>query len=186
MTVKVASYVSRCKRSRNPKRTPIVRSVPPIVSEVVWEQAQATLQHNLRFGLRHCRRLYLLRGLVKCGRCRLTYIGMTVRGRSGRQESYYRCNGKHDTRGVYGAMGQRCPSKDVHSGWLEQAVWEEIEEMLAAYVAQRTGKPAGQIDRERRFDRLGLDSADAVALVGELEDFVDRPRQSYIGGVVHR
>jgi len=53
--------------------------------------------------------------------------------------------------------------------------YEEIEEMLAGYVAQRTGKPAGEIDRERRFDRLGLDSADAVRLVGELEDFVGRP-----------
>jgi hypothetical protein len=42
----------------------IVRSVPPIVSEAVWEQAQATLQHNLRFGRRHCRRLYPLRGVV--------------------------------------------------------------------------------------------------------------------------
>ena len=47
--------------------------------------------------------------------------------------------------------------------------------MLTAYVAQRTGKPVGEINHERRFDRLGLDSADAVALVGELEDFVDRP-----------
>jgi site-specific DNA recombinase len=118
------------KRSRNPKRAPVVRSVPPIVSESVWEQAQATLQHNLRFGPRHCRHPYLLRGLVKCGLCGLTYIGMTVRGRSGRQESYYRCNGKHDTYGVYGAAGQRCPSKDVQAGWLEQAVWEEIEGML--------------------------------------------------------
>src|SRR5271154_6770245 len=52
--------------------------------------------------------------------------------------------------------------------------------MLAGYVAQRTGKPAGEIDRERRFDRLGLDSADAVALVGELEDFVDRPLSAYL------
>jgi hypothetical protein len=64
MTVKVASCVSRCKRSRNPKRTPIVRSAPPIVSEAAWEQAQATLQHNLRFGRRHCRHPYLLRGVV--------------------------------------------------------------------------------------------------------------------------
>jgi hypothetical protein len=60
----------------------------------------------------------------------LTYIGMTVRSRGGRQDSYYRCNGKHDTRGVYGAMGKRCPSKDVQGAWLEQAVWEEIEGML--------------------------------------------------------
>jgi acyl carrier protein len=58
--------------------------------------------------------------------------------------------------------------------------YEEIQEMLAAYVAQRTGKPAGEIDRERRFDRLGLDSADAVALVGELEDFVDRPISAFL------
>jgi len=118
------------KRGRNQKRAPIVRSVPAIVSEAVWQQAQATLQHNYRFGPRHCRHAYLLRGLVRCGLCGLTYIGMTVHSRSGRQESYYRCNGKHDTYGVYGAMGQRCPSKDVQAGWLEEAVWEEIEGML--------------------------------------------------------
>jgi len=118
------------KRGRNQKRAPIVRSVPAIVSEAVWQQAQATLQHNYHFGPRHCRHAYLLRGLVKCGLCGLTYIGMTVKSRSGRQESYYRCNGKHDTYGVYGAMGQRCPSKDVQAGWLEEAVWEEVEGML--------------------------------------------------------
>jgi site-specific DNA recombinase len=120
------------KRSRNQKRAPIVRAVPAIVSEAVWQQAQATLQHNFRFGPRDCRHAYLLRGLVKCGLCGLTYIGMTVRGRSGRPEPYYRCNGKHDTYGVYGARGQRCPSKDVQAGWLEQAVWEEIEGNVAA------------------------------------------------------
>jgi acyl carrier protein len=67
-----------------------------------------------------------------------------------------------------------------HSQEDEIKSYEEIEEMLAAYVAQRTGKPTGEIDRERRFDRLGLDSADAVALVGELEDFVDRPLSAYL------
>lgn len=118
------------KRSRSPKRVPVSRSVPAIVSEAVWQQAQETLQHNMRFSPRHCRHPYLLRGLVKCGLCGLTYIGMTVTSRSGRPESYYRCNGKHDTRGVYGEMGKRCPSKDVLAGWLEGAVWEEVEGML--------------------------------------------------------
>jgi len=118
------------KRSRNRQRAPSVRSVPAIVNGAVWQQVQATLQHNFRFGPRYCRHPYLLRGLIKCGLCGLTYIGMTVRGRSGRQQSYYRCNGKHDTYGVYGALGQRCPSKDMQAGWLEQAVWEEIEGML--------------------------------------------------------
>ena len=108
----------------------MVRTVPAIVTESLWQQAQETLQHNYRFGARNCRHAYLLRGLVHCGLCGLTSIGVTVRSRSGREDSYYRCNGKHDTRGVYGATGQRCPSKDVQAGWLEQAVWEEIAGML--------------------------------------------------------
>jgi acyl carrier protein len=58
--------------------------------------------------------------------------------------------------------------------------YEEIEAMLAGYVAQRTGTPADEIDRTRRFDRLGLDSADAVALVGELEDFVGRDLSAFL------
>lgn len=53
--------------------------------------------------------------------------------------------------------------------------YEDIEAMLAERVADRTGTPAGEIDRTRRFENLGLDSADAVRLVGELEDFVGRP-----------
>ncbi|MGA9491294.1 MAG: acyl carrier protein [Mycobacterium sp.] len=53
--------------------------------------------------------------------------------------------------------------------------YDEIEAMLAEQVADRTGTSANEIDRTRRFDKLGLDSADAVRLVGELEDFVGRP-----------
>jgi acyl carrier protein len=53
--------------------------------------------------------------------------------------------------------------------------YEEIEAMLAEQVADRTGTSADQVDRTRRFEKLGLDSADAVRLVGELEDFVGRP-----------
>jgi len=53
--------------------------------------------------------------------------------------------------------------------------YEQIEAMLAAHIAHRTKTSANEIDRTRRFDHLGLDSADAVTLVGELEDFVGRP-----------
>ena len=78
------------------------------------------------------------------------------------------------------ASGSACGLIRPDSQEDEIKSYEDIEEMLAGYVAQRTGKPAGEIDRERRFDRLGLDSADAVALVGELEDFVDRPLSAYL------
>jgi acyl carrier protein len=53
--------------------------------------------------------------------------------------------------------------------------YDEIEAMLAEQVADRTGTPADEVNRTQRFNKLGLDSADAVRLVGELEDFVGRP-----------
>jgi site-specific DNA recombinase len=163
------------KRSRNPQQAPIVRTVPAIVSEAVWQQAQATLQHNLRFGPRHCRHPYLLRGLIQCGLCGLTYIGMTVHGRSGRQESYYRCNGKHDTYGVYGAIGIRCPSKDVQAGWLEQAVWEQVEGMLRKPepVLARLKKRLVQEQKDLAGQRLQLIRLrQALAEKGEERDRV--------------
>lgn len=61
-----------------------------------------------------------------------------------------------------------CPEDEIKS-------YEEIVAMLAAHVAHRTGTSANDIDHTRRFDHLGLDSADAVMLMGELEDFVGRP-----------
>jgi acyl carrier protein len=53
--------------------------------------------------------------------------------------------------------------------------YDEIEAMLAEQIAHRTGGSAADVDRNRKFQHLGLDSADAVRLVGELEDFVGRP-----------
>jgi acyl carrier protein len=58
--------------------------------------------------------------------------------------------------------------------------YDEIEAVLSAYVAHRTKTPAAEVDRTRRFDHLGLDSADAVALMGELEDFVGRPLSAFL------
>jgi acyl carrier protein len=53
--------------------------------------------------------------------------------------------------------------------------YDEIEAMLAQQVARKTGTAPAEVDRARRFDHLGLDSADAVRMVGEMEDFVGRP-----------
>jgi site-specific DNA recombinase len=118
------------KRSKNPHRELIVRSVVPIVSEDIWQKAQKTLTANVLFSKRNSSHQYLLRGLMKCGLCGLTYIGFANRRPGGKEEFYYRCNGKHGTRGLYGANGQRCPSKDVNGSFLERAVWSDVEGFL--------------------------------------------------------
>jgi site-specific DNA recombinase len=118
------------KRTRNPNRQLIARAVPALVNNDVWEKAQKTLKSNVLFSKRHSCHQYLLRGLMKCGLCGLTYIGVANRRPNGRQEFYYRCNGKHGTRGIYGAAGHRCPSKDINGTFVEQAVWADVENFL--------------------------------------------------------
>src|ERR1039457_6858668 len=108
------------KRSKNPNRELIHRAVPPIVTEDIWQKARKTLTANVLFSKRNSSHQYLLRGVMKCGLCGLTHIGFANR----------RPSGKHGTRGLYGANGQRCRSKDVNGSFLEQAVWGDVEGFL--------------------------------------------------------
>jgi hypothetical protein len=58
------------------------------------------------------------------------YIGMTMQRANGKTECYYRCNGKHGTRGIYGEKGLRCPSKAINGDYLEKTIWADIESFL--------------------------------------------------------
>ena len=150
------------KRSKTERPT-IVREVPAIVDEATWQKAQQTMKANFLFGIRSVKHLYLLRGMAKCGLCGLTFIGTHTVRPNGKVESYYRCNGKHGARGLYGKDGQRCPAKDVNGMFFEDTIWNDIEqflrnpggvaEILRQKIAARTS------DRVPEFDRRSLEIA---------------------------
>ncbi|WP_042411250.1 acyl carrier protein [Streptacidiphilus carbonis] len=48
----------------------------------------------------------------------------------------------------------------------------EIDSWLAEYIGELLTLPSAEIDREATFDSLGLDSATAIAITGELEDWL--------------
>lgn len=110
-------------------RKVIERPVSAIVTEDVWKKAQANLSAHFLFGKRSARNQYLLRGLIKCGLCGLTYIGIAANRPNGKREFYYRCNGTHSP-AVYSAHGGRCKSKSVRGDLLEQQVWSDVEAFL--------------------------------------------------------
>jgi site-specific DNA recombinase len=109
-------------------RAIISRAVPAIITETTWDKAQQTLHANFLFGKRSAKNQYLLRGLIKCGLCGLTYIGVATNRPNGKREFYYRCNGAHSP-AVYMARG-RCHSKSVRGDQLEQQVWSDVETFL--------------------------------------------------------
>ena len=128
-----------------------------------WDKAQANLKAHFLFGIRNARNQYLLRGLMKCAICNLTYIGVANTRPSGKRECYYRCNGSQGARGLYGANGERCPSKAVRGEELEQMIWGDVEEFLrkpsvvVEHLEARMRKDANDVTKDReRLRRLRL------------------------------
>ena len=114
---------------RSVSERPIIsRPVPAIVTEDVCNKAQATLRANFLFSARSAKNQYLLRGLIKCGLCGLTYVGVAANRPNGKREFYYRCNGAH-TPSVYSKTG-RCQAKAVRGDQLEEQVWSDVESFL--------------------------------------------------------
>src|SRR3954447_12338123 len=91
---------------------------------------------------------------------------------SGKTEFYYRCNGKHSARQIFGAGAKRCASKDVNGSQLETLVWNDVErfltnpgdvlELLAAQLSseapssrhlRRTPEQIGQALQDKQGER---------------------------------
>jgi site-specific DNA recombinase len=113
------------KRSKR-KRELIERKVPATVPEDQWDRVQVNLRNHQLEAMKNSKRQYLLRGLIKCGQCGLTYIGTAYYGkRSGDKRKitpYYRCNGKQSYRGQL--LGG-CSSKNLPAEWLENIIWTD-------------------------------------------------------------
>jgi len=140
------------KRSKT-RRPVITRKVPAIVTEDVWKNAQATLRANFLFGKRSARNQYLLRGLIKCEKCGLTYIGVAANRPNGKREFYYRCNGAHSP-AVYIGHGGRCGSKAVRGDLLEEQVWSDVETFLR--------NPEPVLEKLQQRLESGIEGADQV------------------------
>jgi site-specific DNA recombinase len=152
------------KRSKNRNRKIIVRAVPPIVSAELWQSSQQVLRSNRITASRNTRRTYLLRGLIQCGLCKLTYSGITMKAQ---RDHYYRCNGRQQARGLYGLSGKKCPAKSLNGDYVERLVWADIESFL---------RNPGEI-LERLRERVSMQDGERQGRQMELADLTDREQQ---------
>ncbi|GGH16965.1 recombinase family protein [Paenibacillus segetis] len=122
-------YGKRSKREREIIR----REVPAIVPEETWDIAQQTLRDNQFESVRNSKSQYMLRGLIKCGCCGITYMGTSFgsgpRNQNGKRikKPFYICGGKR----IYkGPILGKCPSKNIPCDWIEALVWEECVDFI--------------------------------------------------------
>jgi site-specific DNA recombinase len=106
----------------------IERSVPAIIDQQTWEQAQAQLQKNRHLPKNGHARTYLLRGLIHCGICGASYVGSTRTRPGVRPYAVYRCGGR---------LLNRYPHQRLHRGgrhlktdWIEPLIWDRCRAFI--------------------------------------------------------
>lgn len=155
----IHTYGKRSDREREV----IERPVPALVTEETWDQAQRTLKRNAWVSPRNSKRDYLLRGLIRCGTCGLSYSGSSWTTKAGEVQRYYTCNGRAQHRGIHGAQGEKCPAQAV-SGRLEAEIWEDIVTFAidAADVIAELRQESAKASRRKRCGKKRRVASDSL------------------------
>ena len=157
--VREPKYAGRLEYGRrgDGSRQVISAAVPRLVSDELWQGAQDALERNRRV-TRNSPRRYLLKRVITCGICSLTYSGS--QGRTG--VGWYRCNGQIAERGP---IAGKCWGHSIRADLLEPIVWADVERFL-----RDPGQVLDELDATSERDEQGaVAEAERTMLVGQLE-----------------
>ncbi|MFC1875404.1 recombinase family protein [Chloroflexota bacterium] len=156
------------KRSNKPGGREIIVVKAPalaLVSEEVWDAAQETLRRNRTIGPA-TGRIYLLKSVIRCGTCGLSYVSCL-----NRNSVWYRCNGHLTGRGP---IEGRCSGKDIKGDYLEPQVWSDIETFL-----RDPGEIINELTQERDSDSsVAIQEAERITLEGALQRLASRRKNA--------
>lgn len=141
MLLRRRAYMGEYVAFRTPKRRPggggrippdpskqVVIPCPAIVSRELFGAVQEKIEFNRKFSRTPQKRVYLLKGLMRC-ECGRTYIGHAVTGRRYKDRVYpdtvyYECASLCNRDYEY------CGGARINAKRLEAVIWEEIESFI--------------------------------------------------------
>jgi len=127
-----------------------------LVSPVLWHAAQDALTANRRCA-KNTHRVYLLKGVMTCGICGLTYVGSWSK-----EFGWYRCGGQLKERGP---IPGKCLGVSVRTDRVEPEIWADIEAWL-----RNPGDVLDQLDgAAERDSQAAIAEAETVTLTRRLE-----------------
>jgi len=142
----------RFKCTLRPKEEWIAISVPPIIDLATFHAAAARARENEAFSRRNLQEGgYLLRKLVRCGRCGCSCSALTSKQTYGgkvHSSHYYSC-----LRTTSGFLKQeRCSQRRIRADVLDELVWEEVTTrlqdpalVLGAYQDRKTRRNSSSV-----------------------------------------
>lgn len=166
----VWEYGKRSKKRKAEDRIKV--TCPVIVTSEQFSLAQEVLSSHRIYPLNTEPRKYLLRGLITCELCGLTYSGVYARvgHNKSREKRYYVCNGCHS----YKKIGKpKCLNASINANELEKAVWEDVK-----FYCQNPEVAIHQL-RELHSARYE-DSLPQIAEVGKQIQELQRQRRNII------
>jgi site-specific DNA recombinase len=158
------------RRTAKLEREKIPAQIESLVSAALWQAAQDALAANRRCA-KNSGHVYLMRGVIRCGICGLTFVGSMDRW-GGR----YRCNGELVERGP---IVGRCPSCSVKVDAVEPVVWADVERFL-----RDPGDVLDDLDADRERDAEGAVAAAESITLGRALDTLEADRQRAVSLVV--
>jgi site-specific DNA recombinase len=117
------------KRIARAESERVVIPCPAIITRELFDAVQERIAFNRNWSGPERKNFYLLKSVVRCGKCGRAYIGHTIAGRKYKGKAYpdiryYEC----------GTLGNRdyefCRNARVNAERLERAVWDEIETFM--------------------------------------------------------
>jgi len=115
-------------------------ATPAIVSEELWDLAQARLDRNKELAYRNAKREYLLRSYLFCNNCGRRYIGGTRRNKTKNGLNYHRFY--HCSKSAKRVFINPCRNRTWSADKIEQIVWGQVEQVLSNPEVVLTGLEA--------------------------------------------
>ena len=138
---------------RRPRDQWIPLAVPAIVDEELFDAAQRVSYDNSKWSPRRTEpERWLLRGLVKCGRCGVSVSCHKMRGRNGAFHYYYYCRNHDPLRA--GGEHRRCPERNIRADELDAFVFDQVRITMLRPDVLLTGAAAVSTRQEAGDDEL--------------------------------
>lgn len=152
-------------------------AIPSIITQEEFQLVQEKLAHNQHFAARNTQHLFLLRGLVSCGACRLTTGARTTE----RGDQYYICRGRRDP--LRRSQGEPCTMRYIPARQLDELVWSDLCQILLDPVqiasALERAQAGAWLPQELQARQATLQQA-----LSSLERQQERLLTAYLGDVL--
>lgn len=157
----------------NPPEHLIPVTVPAIISRETWEIAQARKEQNKALSAGNTRHNYLMRALVRCGRCGASVGTQATPHRNGSHYLYYRCNAAKKS----GSYVHTCDMVQFRADKVDGVVWEWVRAFISNPQEIREG---AELYRQNRAeftrpikDKLTVTERLLKESTGQLEKLLD-------------